>query len=229
MKRVAGPGFQRPATAQAAVLAELRRAIISGDLRPGQQIVQDNLAAEWGVSRHPIREALRTLEAEGHIRHEAHRGYFVADLSPDDLREITRIRDVLEEEAIRQGVPRLTDGDVDRLDKLRIEVAEAAQQSDVSAMADANRRFHFAILESAAMPRLVRHIRILWDATDAYHPHYYLDEAHRDLVNDEHQEIVEAARARDADRLVRMLAEHRRHAIQAVIEALTAGDAADRR
>src|SRR5690606_32639587 len=78
-------GFQKPPTAQQAVLAELRRFIASGSLRPGQQIRQDTLSAELGVSRVPLREALKILEGEGQVTYEAHRGYFVTELSLRDL------------------------------------------------------------------------------------------------------------------------------------------------
>lgn len=82
----------RPPTAQEFVLTELRRAIVSGQLRPGAAIRQDTLAESLGVSRVPLREALKILEGEGQVTYRPHRGYFVADLSYDDLREVYRIR-----------------------------------------------------------------------------------------------------------------------------------------
>jgi len=90
-----GPPW-RPPTAQEAVLAELRRFITTGRLRPGQQIVQDALAVQLGVSRVPLREALKILEGEGQVTYVAHRGYFVTELSLSDLLEVYRIREILE-------------------------------------------------------------------------------------------------------------------------------------
>ena len=95
--------FRRPPTAQEAVLAELRRAIAAGELRPGEQVLQDALAERFGVSRVPLREALKILEGEGQVTYRPHRGYFVAELDLDDLREVYRIRDLLETEAIDVG------------------------------------------------------------------------------------------------------------------------------
>ena len=97
--------FRRPPTAQEAVLAELRRAIVTGELAPGEQVLQDALAERFGVSRVPLREALKILEGEGQVTYRPHRGYFVAELDVDDLREVYRIRDLLESEAVRVAVP----------------------------------------------------------------------------------------------------------------------------
>src|SRR5438093_12123886 len=86
---------RRPPTTQQFVLGELRRAITSGQLRPGTPIRQEALSEQLGVSRVPLREALKTLEAEALVVHEVHRGYFVAELSLEDLREVYRIREIL--------------------------------------------------------------------------------------------------------------------------------------
>ena len=130
---------RRPPTAQQFVLGELRRAITTGRLRPGAPIRQDALAEELQVSRVPLREALKTLQGEGLVRYEAHRGYFVETLSLDDLREVYRIRELLEEEAVRRAVERLADADLDRLEEIQADVERAAAEGDVLAMTTANR------------------------------------------------------------------------------------------
>jgi DNA-binding GntR family transcriptional regulator len=216
----ASPRFRRPPTAQEAVLAELRRAIVNGDLRPGEQVRQDALAEQYGVSRVPLREALKILEGEGQVIYRPHRGYFVATLDVDDLREVYRLRDLLESEAVRAAVPRLTDADVQQLCEASDEVDRAADVGDVTAMAVANRRFHFLLIEGAEMPRLARLTRVLWDATDAYRSVYYIDTSNRARVHEEHQAVVEAARARDSESVVQLLRAHREHAVVALAEAL---------
>jgi DNA-binding GntR family transcriptional regulator len=100
------------------VLAALRELIGTGQLGPGQQIVQETLSATLGVSRVPIREALRVLEGEGQVVHFPNRGYFVADLSVEDLKEVYRIRALLEDEALRAAVPLLTDDDLDYIENI---------------------------------------------------------------------------------------------------------------
>lgn len=213
-------GKRRPPTAQQFVLEELRRAITSGELRPGDQIRQDALAARLDVSRVPLREALKSLEAEGLVVHHVHRGYFVAELSLADLEEIYRIRELLEGEAVRSAVARADEGLLDAVEELQRAVEEAAESGDVTEMAAANRRFHFALIEASGMPRLIRLVATLWDSTDAYRSLYYAEAGHRDLAVREHRAVIAALRDGDADTAVRRLDEHRTHAVAALREVL---------
>jgi DNA-binding GntR family transcriptional regulator len=208
--------FRKPPTAQEAVLAELRRLIVTGRLRPGEQIVQDALAAELGVSRVPLREALKILEGEGQVRYVAHRGYFVTQLSLPDLLEVYRIREILEAEAVRVGLPQMTTEDVDRLTEAEREVQAAAAAADVAGMTQANRRFHFALIEACGLPRLVRILGLLWDATEVYRSVYFTEPGNRERVDAEHHELVAAVKAGDIARAVEVLDEHRRHAVAAL-------------
>ena len=218
--------FRRPPTAQEAVLAELRRLITAGRLRPGQQIVQDALAVQFGVSRVPLREALKILEGEGQVTYVAHRGYFVTQLSLSDLIEVYRIREILEAEAVTIAVPQMTAEDFHRLDEAERDVQAAADIGDVVAMTSANRRLHFAILDACALPRLVWLIRLLWDATEVYRSVYYNDANNREMVDSEHQALVAAVRAGDAATALVVLTAHREHAIAAlrpVLEPVNGG------
>lgn len=214
---------RRPPTAQQFVLGELRRAITSGQLKPGAPIRQEALAEELGVSRVPLREALKTLEAEALVVHEVHRGYFVAELSLADLREVYRIREILEAEAVRQASARMEEQALAALEAAQCEVEDAAEAGDVSGMTAANRRFHFALYETAGMPRLARLIATLWDATDAYRSLYYVEAANRDHVVLEHRAVLEALRSGAADEAVRILDQHRAHAVAALADMLQQG------
>lgn len=216
------PTTRRPKTTQQFVLDELRRAIERREIAPGEAIRQDALAERLGVSRVPIREALKILEGEGQVLYQPHRGYQVVELSIDDLIEVYHLRRILETEAIRLGVPSLGKADLDELDELRIDIDVAGEVGDVLAMTAANRRFHFLIFDLAEMPRLSRLIRNLWDATDAYRSLYYAGETNRVHIRQEHEQILQAARAKDAERIVQLHDDHRDNAIRtltAVIEA----------
>lgn len=204
----------RPPTVQEYVLAELRRALGAGELGPGQPIRQEVLAESLGVSRVPLREALKILEGEGQVIHLPHRGYQVAALSLPELLEVYEIRELLESEAARRAVDRLTDVEIAHVVAAQLDVETASAQGDLLAMTAANRRLHFAILEGSGMTRLVRIVRNLWDSTDAYRSMYYNAAANRQRVEQEHREIVDAVAQRDADRLVRALALHRAHAVE---------------
>jgi DNA-binding GntR family transcriptional regulator len=215
--------FRRPPTAQEAVLAELRRAIVTGELRPGEQVLQDALAERFGVSRVPLREALKILEGEGQVTYRPHRGYFVAELDLDDLREVYRIRDLLESEAIRVAVGQITDEQLGSVTEAQALVEEASERGDLAAMTEANRRFHFGLIEAAGMPRLTRLVRVLWDATDVYRSLYYADDDHRSAVHDEHRQVLQAVREGDAERAVTLLRSHRERAVHALELALGGG------
>jgi DNA-binding GntR family transcriptional regulator len=208
--------FHRPPTAQEAILVELRRFIVTGTLRPGEKIVQDALAAKLGVSRVPLREALKILEGEGQVTYAAHRGYSVTELSLSDLLEVYRIREILEAEAITVAMPQITADDIGRLEQAERDVQASARIADLIAMTSANRRFHFVLIDACALPRLVWLIRLLWDATEVYRAVYYNDEGNRALVEIEHAALVAAVKARDTTAALRVLTEHREHAVAAL-------------
>lgn len=214
--------FRRPPTAQEAVLAELRLSIVTGELQPGEQVLQDALAERFGVSRVPLREALKILEGEGQVIYRPHRGYFVAELDIDDLREVYRIRDLLESEAVRVAVPQITGDELAALALALEDVEHASASGDLVTMAEANRRFHFGLIEAARMPRLSRLVRVLWDATDVYRSLYYSDGGHRESVHDEHRAVLAAVQAGDAGAAEALLRTHRERAVAALERVLPA-------
>jgi DNA-binding GntR family transcriptional regulator len=214
------PPPARRVTAQQLALEHLRDRIASGDLRPDARIRQEQLAAELGTSVIPVREALKTLEAEGQVRYAPHKGYQVARLSLDELTETYLIRRLLEDEIVRIATPLLDDERFAELDRLMRTMEAASASGDTSTMIAANRDFHFTIFGAARHPRMEDFIRMLWQSTDAYRSVYYTDRRARDRVNGEHLSIVAALRAGDVDRAVRELDEHRGHAVAALAERL---------
>lgn len=208
--------FSKPPTAQAAVLSELRRRLVTGVFAPGEQLRQDILAEELGVSRVPVREALRTLEGEGQLIYEPHRGYFVVELNLDELAEIYRLRDLLEDEATRVGFPRLGAADRAVMAASMDEMQAAMSRDDIAGLTAANRRFHFAIYVLCQMPRLLRMLEQLWDASDPYRAIYFCDPERQRLMHREHMMIFEATKNSEDGALRRLLADHRTHAVPAL-------------
>lgn len=205
------------------MLEQLRQAIVAGDLQPGQALRQDALAKRFGVSRVPLREALSTLEGEGQVVYEPHRGYKVARLSMDDLLEVYRIRELLEAEAARLATERANDSVVDEMRRASDEVNAASETGDLLTMTEANRTFHFILVQAAQMPRLERLLQVLWDATDTYRFVYYGSPANRAVVREEHELIIDAFARRDQESLIAMLDLHRQHAISSLRTVLEAG------
>ena len=214
------PTPARRATAQQIALEHIRDLLASGHLKPDDRIRQEQLAAELGTSVIPVREALKTLEAEGQLRYAPHRGYQVTRLSLDELSETYLIRRLLEDEIVRIAAPLMGEELYAELDRLMGAMETASAAGDTRTMIGANRDLHFAIFGAARRPRMEDLIRMLWQSTDAYRSVYYTDEHARDRVNHEHRSIVEALRSGDVDRAVRELDEHRGHAIAALTERL---------
>jgi DNA-binding GntR family transcriptional regulator len=214
------PPPRQRATAQQIALEHLRTLISRGFLKPDDRIRQEQLAADLGCSVIPVREALKTLEAEGQVRYEPHRGYHVARLSLSELTETYLIRRLLEDEVVRIAAPLLEDSHFEVLDHAMEVMESASGRRDVHGMIEANREFHFAIFAAADRPRMVDFIRMLWQATDAYRSIYYTDAGSRARVDAEHRSIVEALRAGDVERAVVELDRHRGHAVAALAERL---------
>jgi DNA-binding GntR family transcriptional regulator len=220
---VATTPFKRPLTAQEAVLDELRRKIRSGQWSPGTPIRQDAIAAELGVSRVPVREALKLLEGEGQVTYLPHKGYVVTKLDASELKEIYRMRQILETEAATQAVPRLTDADLERM-RDAMESMESAAETDVIQLMEENRRFHLTLFEASDMPRLVHFIRLLRDSADTYRAMIYTDDETRGQANREHRRIYEACEEGAVDRVIELLNDHRGHTVGVAEAVIGAAD-----
>ena len=212
--------YVRPPTAQEAVLAEIRRLLVTGELAPGTPVRQEAVADRLAVSRVPVREALKVLEGEGHVVYLPRRGYVVSELSVADLSEVYRLRELLEAEAIRVAVPRLDDVTVAAIERAAHDVDAAGRRGDLVAMTSCNREFHFLLFDAAGMPRLSRTLRQLWDSTDVYRGVYFAGTGNRRRVADDHAALVAALRARDVRAAVAVQKSHRDASVSAVTAAL---------
>ena len=207
-------GAPPPGTTAQHALDSLRHAIVAGELVPGQRVRQEEVADSLGVSIAPVREALRVLEQEGQVSYQPRRGYFVTELRIEDLIEIYSLRQVLEERAARQALPTLGEDDLERITAAAEDCVRAAERGDVAAELEANRRFHFGLLESPDHPQTMRVIRLLWDSTEAYRALYYNSPEERRRAADSHLRIVDAIRRGQADELVAELDAHRSRALE---------------
>jgi DNA-binding GntR family transcriptional regulator len=203
-----------PGTAQQHAVDSLRRLIVSGTLRPGQRVNQEDVAEQIGTSVAPVREALRVLEQEGQLVYLPRRGYFVTELRYEDLAEIYELRAILEGRAARRALPLLDADALDRVTEAARECVDAAAAGDVAAELAANRRFHFGILDVPGQHHTLRVIRLLWDSTEAYRAMYYNMPAERLASIDAHDAILKAIEEKDADRLVAELDAHRARALE---------------
>lgn len=220
-------GFERPLTAQEAVLREFRRNIVTGRWAPGTPIRQDTVAADLGVSRVPVREALKILEGEDQVTYVPHKGYLVRRFDTEELLEVYRLRELLEAEAVRAAVPCLTEADLDRMYDAMVAM-ERLQPDDIAGIVDANREFHTALFSAASMPRLGHLVRLLRDWADAYRAILYEDLDGVKRSCEEHRVIYDACRSRDTDRVIELLAQHRARTVETLTSVLADGAASPR-
>ncbi|KAA9159351.1 GntR family transcriptional regulator [Amycolatopsis acidicola] len=211
-----------PGTTTQHALDELRRSIVAGDYRPGQRVLQEEIAARLGTSLAPVREALRALEQEGQVVYRPRRGYFITELNVADLQEIYALRALLEERAVRATLPALDEDAVERIALAARDCADAAKHGDVAAELAANRRFHFGMLESPEQTHTMRLIRLLWDSTEAYRAMYYNSPEERATTVAAHDDILDAVRRKAIDEVVTALDEHRTRALKVLTGILSA-------
>lgn len=209
-----------PGTAAQHALEALRLAMVAGELRPGDRVRQEEIADRLGTSIAPVREALATLEQEGQVRYQPRRGYTVAELSLEDLREIYELRQLLETRAARHAMPQLGPDALERLEAAAQECVVAAAAADVAAELEANRRFHFAVFEAPGQAQTLRLIRLLWDSTETYRAMYYNAPAGRAEATAAHERILAAVRAGDAGALVAEQDAHRGKALDLLARVL---------
>jgi DNA-binding GntR family transcriptional regulator len=190
------------------VADEVRRMIVSGELLPGHPVRQEQMAGRLGVSRLPVREALRQLAADGLVSHVPNVGYAVRRLSQEDFRQIYTMRRLLEAEVIRD-LPRASDEQLAVIIARNDAVAEAGGRLDVPEMRTQNQAFHFAIFRLSPRPLIVDEIERLWDLAAPYHAMYLYSADGRRTVLAEHAEMIGALRAEDNARLAALMEQHR--------------------
>ncbi|HEX3542363.1 MAG TPA: GntR family transcriptional regulator [Acidimicrobiales bacterium] len=200
----------------------IRSAILRRELGPGMQIRQADLATQLQLSRIPVREALKVVETEGLVIHRPNSGYYVRRLSEAELTELYLMRDLLESEVLGR-VGAVAPADVDALVALNLEAEAAVAAGDLHRTIESNRSFHFALLELGGSPIILDEIRRLWSMSESYRVFHFVGDTHQAGTIVQHREMIEAVRAGDTPRLVRLSKEHREIGEHSVVELLRSG------
>jgi DNA-binding GntR family transcriptional regulator len=184
------------------VAAALRELIITGDLGPGTQLRQRELADRFRVSPTPVREALRRLQSEGLISYDAHKGSTVAQVDAGGQREKVQIRAALEGLASSLAAPKITDENIADLKDFNDRLIDPARST--AEINDINSRFHFHIYEIARSPLLLSLMRLLWQSFPGG-PHVFRsrEDSHMD-----HSALIDALEQHDAEAAQRLTQQH---------------------
>ncbi|WP_413200854.1 GntR family transcriptional regulator [Nostoc piscinale] len=183
----------------------LREAILRGIFQEGQSLRQDEIATQFGVSRIPVREALRQLEAEGLVTLHLNRGAMVSVLTAAEAQEICEIRSALEVQAIQLAIPKFSAAD---LEKAALILETTDQTTDAGLLAQLNWEFHAALYTSAERPRLLAMIKNLHINCDRYVRMQMAQMDYQERSQKEHYQLLDACKQRDTKTAVRLLKRH---------------------
>lgn len=190
------------------VFKTLRQAILRGELEPGERLMEIQLAERLGVSRTPIREAIRKLELEGLVLMIPRKGAEVAKISESNLRDVLEVRRSLEELAIDLACQRMTPEELEELKVTQEKFALAIKNGDAMQIAETDERYHEIIYDGTKNARLVQILNNLREQMYRYRLEYIKDEDKRQVLLIEHERILKAISLRHVQEAKQAIREH---------------------
>ena len=178
------------------VFNTLRQAILKGELAPGERLMEIQLAEKLGVSRTPIREAIRKLELEGLVLMIPRKGAEVAKISEKSLKDVLEVRRSLEELAIELACQRIRDTDMEDMDAAQAAFRDAIAKGDAMEIAETDEAYHDVIYNCTRNTRLVQILNNLREQMYRFRLEYIKDEDKRQILLIEHEKILKALRSR---------------------------------
>jgi len=202
------------------VFNTLRQAILRGELKPGERLMEIQLANKLGVSRTPIREAIRKLELEGLVLMIPRRGAEVAEITEKSLRDVLEVRGALEELAVKLACQKITDEQIQELRAAEKEFEMALSSGDVTVYAEADVKFHDVIYHATDNQRLIQLLFNLREQMYRYRVEYLKREESHGTLLIEHKKIIEAIASRDMEASVDAVCQHIDNQVSAVIDTI---------
>ncbi len=203
------PRIHKPASLSDQVYEQLRSAIISAERKPGEKLVELEIAAQMGTSQGPVREALQRLERDGLVERQARSATYVSSISTDEMYELSSIRSSIEGFAIRRTAQKITPEQCKYLEQLIREMEQAGKREDMITLAEYDMQFHRYIVESSDSTGLLRMWITLSSQIQRFivqsHPHHYDDLVE---IGTRHQSIVAALRQQDGEAAVQAVQTH---------------------
>lgn len=203
------------------VFETMREAIIRGDLAPGERLMEVQLAEEMGVSRTPVREAIRKLELEGFVAMIPRKGAYVADYTIKDITDVFEIRAALESLAAGLACERITEQEIDELQILVVKVGKTIKDNDLDALVEVDTEFHDRIYKASRNSRLEQMISNLREQIQRFRATSLASPGRIKDTLEEHKAIVDAIATRDIALAQRLAAEHVENAENIFLESLS--------
>lgn len=202
------------------VFNALRQAILKGQLKPGDRLMEIQLANKLGVSRTPVREAIRKLELEGLVLMVPRKGAEVAQITEKSLVDVMEIRRALEELAVRLACERMTSEGLDNLRNAEEMFEDALKKDDITAIAEGDVRFHDAIYQATDNLKLVQLLSQFREQMYRYRVEYLKRREFHPQVITEHRDIIRTIEERNTDVAAEQICSHIDSQIKAVIDAI---------
>lgn len=199
------------------VFEAVRDAIISGVLSPGERLMEVQLAEEMGVSRTPVREAIRKLETEGFIAMMPHKGAYVAGISAKDILDVFEVRAALEALAARLAAARITE---EELDKLRGAITKTDNMQNIEAVVASDTGFHNIIYQASRNEKLMQFIAHLKEQMKRFRTTSLAMPGRTEIASQEHEQIMKALADRNADLAADLSRQHIEKAENSVMQAI---------
>ncbi|EXF25363.1 hypothetical protein BG28_13460 [Nesterenkonia sp. AN1] len=207
----------RPVSKAAAAYSSLRSSIQVGELAPGERITLKHLSETLGMSLTPVREALNRLQSEGFVVHDPHGSTFIAELTPERIDQVYRLRTVLEPLAVREAGQQLSPGDLEVLRGLLRACDQAQTPLEV---VQRNEAFHYGLYRLSRDALLMGFIDQLWAGMPYPSLGLYADQDRVAQSSREHHAILDALVAQDLDAAAAMTAQHIEHGRDAALNNL---------
>ncbi|MBR0085593.1 MAG: GntR family transcriptional regulator [Lachnospiraceae bacterium] len=206
------------------VFNALKNAIMRGELKPGERLMETHLADRLDVSRTPVREAIRMLDKEGLVVMVPRKGAHVAAMTEKDLTDVIEVREAIEKLAIELTSRRITDTGIKQLERAEAKFEKALKSNDYNEMAEADAAFHDVIFKATGNPCLMEILNNLSTRTYRYRLQYISDNSVHEKLIKEHKDIVTSLKKHDAKKALESMTEHIENQKQAVAEMIARGD-----
>ena len=202
------------------VFNTLRQAILRGELKPGERLMEIQLANKLGVSRTPIREAIRKLELEGLVLMIPRKGAEVAEITEKSLRDVLEVRRALEELAVELVCEKITDEQIQDLKGAAEDFKASLKEGDITRIAEADVKFHDVIYMATDNQKLIQLLNNLREQMYRYRVEYLKrSDFHQQLI-DEHEEIIETIESGQKDWAVQVVCQHVDNQVEAVMDTI---------